>query len=99
MFLLKLPFRLAAIPVILALTIVQFITSLITGLSSIVTNLLGILAIAVACCIWMFHLGTNMDAYQMLATGLFFILLPHVAGWIIGKAADACTRLIAFIVP
>ena len=51
MFLLKLPFRVAALPVVLALALVQFITALITGLSSIVTNLIGTLGIATAACI------------------------------------------------
>ena len=99
MFLVKLPFRVAALPVILALTVVQFITSLLVGLSSIVTNLLGTLGISTAACIWMFRLGTDADAYGMLALGIFFIVLPHVAGWMIGKVTEACTRLIAFIVP
>ena len=99
MFLLKLPFRIAALPVILALTAIQFITALITGLSSIVTNLIGTLGIATAACIWMFRLGTDADAYRMLALGIFFIVLPHIAGWLICKAADLCARLIAFIVP
>lgn len=99
MFLLKLPFRVAALPIILALALIQFITALITGLSSIVTNLIGTLGIATAACIWMFHLGTDADAYRMLSLGIFFIALPHAAGWIVGKAADACARLIAFIIP
>ncbi len=99
MFLLKLPFRVAALPVILALTVFQFITSLLVGLSSIVTNLLGTLGIATAACIWMFRLGTDVDAYKMLTLGIFFIIIPHVAGWLIGKITEACARLIAFIVP
>ena len=99
MFLLKLPFRIAALPVILALTAIQFITALITGLSSIVTNLIGTLGIATAACIWMFRLGTDADAYKMLTLGIFFIVIPHVAGWLIGKITEACARLIAFIVP
>lgn len=99
MFLVKLPFRVAALPVILALTLIQFLASLITGLSSIVTNLLGTLGIATAACIWMFRLGTDADAYKMLTLGIFFIVIPHVAGWLIGKITEACARLIAFIVP
>ena len=99
MFLVKLPFRIAAIPAILALTIVQLITSLITGLSSIVTNLIGSMAIVAACCIWMFHLGSNEDAHYVLGSGLLFIGLPHIAQWIINKAADICASLIAFIIP
>ena len=99
MFLLKLPFRVAALPIILALALIQFITALITGLSSIVTNLIGTLGIATAACIWMFRLGTDADAYKMLTLGIFFIIIPHVAGWLIGKITEACARLIAFIVP
>ena len=99
MFLLKLPFRVSALPVLLALTVFQFITSLLVGLSSIVTNLLGTLGIATAACIWMFRLGTDADAYKMLTLGIFFIVIPHAAGWLIGKITEACARLIAFIVP
>ena len=99
MFLLKLPFRIAALPVILALTAIQFLTALITGLSSIVTNLIGTLGIITAACIWMFRLGTDTDAYRMLVFGIFLIILPHAAGWIVSKAADTCARLIAFIIP
>ena len=98
MFLVKLPFRVAALPVILALTVFQFITSLLVGLSSIVTNLLGTLGIATAACIWMFHLSTDSEAYRMLALGIFFFVLPHTVGWIVSKTVDTCARLIAFIV-
>ena len=62
----------------------------------IVTNLIGTLGIATAACIWLFHLGTDADAYRMLALGIFFIVLPHAAGWIVSKADEACARLIAF---
>ena len=37
--------------------------------------------------------------YIVLFVGIFFIALPHAAGWIVGKVADACARLIAFIIP
>ncbi len=66
MFLLKLPFRVAVLPAVLALALIQFLTVLINGLSSIVTNLIGTLGIATAACIWMFWLGTNADAYRMI---------------------------------
>ena len=39
MFLLKLPFRIAAVPLLAALLIIRLAAALITGLSSIVTNL------------------------------------------------------------
>ena len=99
MFLLKLLFQVATLLFVLALAQIQFITILITGYSSVVTNLIGILGVATAACIRMFHFGPDADAYRMLALGIFFIMLPHAVGWIAGKAADACAWLIAFIIP
>lgn len=98
MFLIKFPFRIVAIPFVLALALVQFITILITSLSSIVTNLIGTLGIATAAYIWMFRLGTDADAYRMLAMGIIFIVLPHVTRWIVCKTAIVCAHLIGFIV-
>ena len=48
MFLLKLPFRMAALPLLIALLAVRFLGALITGLSSIVTNAICTLSFAVA---------------------------------------------------
>lgn len=99
MFLVKLPFRIAALPVIIAMMAVHFIAAIIAGLSSVITNLLGTIAIATAAGIWMFHLGTDADAYGMLAFGAVLIILPHIAEWLLDKAADMTGRLIAFVMP
>ncbi|MBR0392954.1 MAG: hypothetical protein IJK38_11600 [Oscillospiraceae bacterium] len=97
MFLVKLPFRIAALPVIIAMMAVHFIAAIIAGLSSVITNLLGTIAIATAVGIWMFRLGTDADAYRMLAFGAALIILPHIAEWLLGKAADVTGRLISFV--
>ena len=99
MFLIKLPFRIAALPIVAALAIIQVVTAILTGISSIFTNLLGMICIGTAACMRAFQLGINQDAYWMLTVGILFIVLPHIAGWVVSKIADACTRLIAFIVP
>ena len=99
MFLVKLPFRIAALPVILVMMVVHFIVALITGISSVITNLLGTIAIATAAGIWMFRLGTDADAYAMLAFGAVLIILPHIAEWLLDKAADVTGWLIAFVMP
>lgn len=99
MFLVKLPFRIAALPVILVMMAIHFVAAMITGISSVVTNLLGTIAIATAAGIWMFRLGTDADAYGMLAFGVALIIFPHIAEWLLGKAADLTGRLIAFVIP
>ena len=97
MFFLKLPFRIAALPMLAALLIVRLASALITGLSSIVTNLLGTAALAAAAGIWMFNLGTNQDAYKMIGFALVFFLMPHIADWLVEKATDLGTFLVAFL--
>ena len=66
MFLLKLPFRVAALPLLVLLLAVRFASALLTGLSSVVTNALGTAAVLAAAGIWMFKLGTDQDAYKMI---------------------------------
>ena len=97
MFLLKLPFRIAAVPLLAALLIIRLAAALITGLSSIVTNLLGTAALAVAAGIWMFNLGTSQDAYKMIGFALILFFVPHLADWLVEKATDLGTSLVAFL--
>lgn len=97
MFLLKLPFRIAALPLLAVLFIVRLASALITGLSSIVTNILGTAALAVAAGIWMFSLGTDQDAYKMIGFALFLFFVPHIADWLVEKATDLGTSLVAFL--
>ena len=97
MFLLKLPFRAAAIPLLIALLAVRVASALITGLSSIVTNTICTLSFAVAADIWMFGVGTSQDAMHVITIGLIFLLIPRVADWLVEKATDLGTTLVAFL--
>ena len=99
MFLLKLPFRAAALPLLAALIIIRLAAALITGLSSIVTNILGTVALAAAAGIWMFNLGTSQDAYKMIGFALLLFFVPHLADWLVEKVTDFCATLLAYIVP
>ena len=99
MFLLKLPFRIAAMPLLAALLVIRLATALITGLSSIVTNLLGTASLAAAAGIWMFNLGTSQDAYKMIGFALVLFFVSHLADWLVEKATDLCATLLAYIVP
>lgn len=97
MFLLKLPFRAAAIPLLIALLAVRVASALITGLSSIVTNTICTLSFAVAAGIWMFGVGTSQDAMHVITIGLIFLLIPRLADWLVEKATDLGTTLVAFL--
>ena len=93
MFLVKLPFRILSLPVLALLIVIRVASLLVTGISSLVTNLIGMTAVLAAAGIWMFQVGSDHDAYMMLAFGLFLFLAPKAADWIVDKA----TTLIAII--
>ena len=68
------------------------IAALLTAAALICT-----LAFAVAAGIWMFGFGTSQDALHILSIGLTFLLLPRIADWVVEKATDLGTTLVAFL--
>ena len=97
MFLLKLPMKILALPVILVLTLVQWLGVLAAGVSSIALRLIGFAAVMTAVGIWMFQLGTNADAYRMLGFGIFSFILPYLTGVVILPVAGVNAALRAFV--
>ncbi len=90
--LLKLPLRIAALPIIALLLLFQLITSILVGLSSIVTNLLATVFLIGSIA------GSIADApasmiCQTVGLGVFFALTPHMASWLL----DRVTSLMLFI--
>ena len=97
MALVKLPFKIAALPVILVLYIIQWLGPLASSLSSIVTNLLGTAAVLVSIAIRMFSLGTEQDSLHMLFTGLGRFIVPYLLGLILVPLAGVRETLKDFI--
>lgn len=98
MFLVKLPFRILSLPILALLIVIRVASLLVTGVSSIVTNLLGMTAVLAAAGIWMFQLGRDHDAYMMLASGLFLFLAPKAADWIVDKATTLIAKITFLII-
>ena len=93
MLLVKLPFRILSLPVLALLIVIRVASLLLTGISSLVTNLIGMIAVLAAAGIWMFQLGSNYDAYMMLGFGLFLFLAPKAADWIVDKATTLIAKI------
>ena len=98
MFLVKLPFRILSLPVLALLIVVRVASLLVTGISSLVTNLIGMTALLAAAGIWMFQLGSDHDACMMLGFGLFLILAPRAADWIVDKATMLIAKITFLII-
>ena len=98
MFLVKLPFRILSLPVLALLIVIRVASLLVTGISSLVTNLIGMTAVLAAAGIWMFQLGSDHDACMMLGFGLFLILAPKAADWMVDKATTLIAKITFLII-
>ena len=94
--LIKLPLRLAAIPVFLALLALQLLGSVLIGLSSVVTHLLAGVFLLGAVTGWLVHAQTWM-VWQAVGIGLFFAFAPSLAAWLLNKVTDCVLRILSFM--
>ena len=94
--LLKLPFRIAALPIIALLLMFQLISSIIVGLTSIVTNLLATVFLIGSVVGWIANAPSGL-IFQTAALGIFFAFAPHIAGWLLEKVTDLTLILLDFL--
>ena len=94
--LIKLPLRLAAIPVLLALLALQLLGAVLLGLSSIVTHLLASVFLLGAVAGWIVHAQPWM-VWQAVGIGLFFTFAPSLAAWLLNRVTDCALRILSFV--
>ena len=94
--LLKLPLRITSLPLITILLAFQLISSLIVGLTSIVTNLLATVFLLGSVAGLVANAPSDL-IFQTIGIGIFFAFAPHIAGWLLGKATDLTLVLLDFL--
>ena len=94
--LLRLPLRIAALPLIAILLVFQMISSLIVGLTSIATNLLATVFLIGSVAGWIANAPNGM-IFQTAGLGTFFAFAPHIAGWLLEKVTDLTLGLLDFL--
>ena len=94
--LIKLPLRLAAIPVLLALLVLQLLGTVLLGLSSVVTHLLANVFLIGAVAGWLVHAQPWM-VWQAVGIGLFFAFAPSLAAWLQSRMTDCVLRILSFM--
>lgn len=94
--LIRLPLRLAAIPVLLALLALQLLASVLIGLSSVVTHLLASVFLLGAVAGWFVHAQPWM-VWQAVGIGLFFAFAPSLAAWLMNRVTDCILRILSFV--
>lgn len=94
--LLKLPLKLAVLPLIPVLLALHFAGAIVLGLSSIITNLLTTVFLLGSLAGWIVHAPDTMLC-QTVGIGIFFALAPHIVGWLLDKVTDFTIHILDFI--
>ena len=94
--LLKLPLRIATLPLIVILLVFQLISSVIVGLTSIVTNLLATVFLIGSVAGWIAN-APSVLIFQTAGLGIFFAFAPHIAGWLLEKITEFTLVLLNFL--
>ena len=94
--LLKLPLRIATLPLIAILLVFQLISSVIVGLPSIATNLLATVFLIGSVAGWIANAPSGL-IFQTAGLGIFFAFAPHIAGWLLEKVTDLMLVLLDFL--
>lgn len=94
--LLKLPLKITAMPTALCLLICHLVCVVLIGIGSFITNLASSLFLFGAAIEWIAG-APDVMAYQCLGLGLFFLIAPHIANWLVNKAADLLYLVLGFI--
>ena len=94
--LLKLPLRIAALPLIAPLLAFQLIGSILVGMSSIVTNLLATVFLIGSIA------GSTSDApgsmiCQTVELGVFFALAPYITRWLLDRVTSLMLVILDFL--
>ena len=94
--LLKLPLRIAAMPIIILLLLFQLISSILVGMSSIVTNLLSTVFLIGSVAGSIANAPASMIC-QAVGLGVFFALAPHIASWLLDRVTSFVLVLLDFL--
>ena len=97
MALIKMFFKLLALPLILAVTIIQWVGIFFTSFSAIIFNLLAGLIFLITVIGFVFGITAGAEAVKMLAVAFVVFMIPHIAEWLIVRVSALNYGLREFI--
>ena len=95
--LIKLFLKMLALPIMLAVTLIQWVGIFLTQFSTVIFNPLAGLLFLIAIAGWMFGIGTGTETLQMLTAGFIVYIIPRISEWLIIRIAAINYRLRDFI--
>lgn len=97
MTILKLPFKLVALPVALAVTIAKWVGVFLTSFAGVLFYIFSGLCFVLAVLSYLMGISTGAEAIRMLVVGFVAFVLPFAAGWVIGVVDALSDSLWDFI--
>ena len=95
--LIKLFLKMLALPIMMAVTLIQWGGIFLTQFSTVIFNLLAGLMFLIAVAGWMFGIGTGAETLQMMTVAFVVFIIPHIAEWLIIRIAAINYGLREFI--
>ena len=94
MFLLKLIGKIILIPIMLALTLIQWIGIFLNSISGVVLGILAFIFALTGIASLAFGLASGPEALKMIAAGFVIFMIPLIGEWFVGMiiAANAGFR-------
>ena len=87
MVLLRLILKILAMPLIAAVTLIQWAGIFLTQFSSVIFNLVAGLMFLLSVIGWLMGICTGAETIRMLAVGFVVFIIPHIAEWLIVRIA------------
>ena len=97
MVLLRLILKMLVLPLIAAVTLIQWAGIFLTQFSSVIFNLLAGLMFLIAVAGWMFGIATGAETLKMMTVAFVVFIIPHIAEWLIIRIAAINYGLREFI--
>lgn len=93
----KIFFKLLVLPLIVAVTLIQWVGIFLTQFSTVIFNLLAGLMFLIAVAGWVFGIATGAETLQMLAVAFVVFIIPYISEWLIIRIAAINYGLREFI--
>ena len=87
MVLLRLILKILVLPLIVAVTLLQWAGIFLTQFSSVIFNLLAGLMFLLSVVGWLMGIITGTETMRMLAVGFVVFIIPYIAEWLIVRIA------------
>lgn len=83
MALIKTFFKLLVLPIVVAVTLIQWVGIFLTQFSTVIFNLIAGLMFLIAVAGFMFGISTGAETLQMQAVAFVVFIIPRIAEWLI----------------